>query len=111
MWFVGFCELILLRETGARELDDNFAWGYDFCVFILFVVSVLYFVKNVSLLSKKIVLCDMSDNTDIQEKEKRPAKGFGIAYQIAAFAALLYQVYCGVYFFVRLSQGLTFFMQ
>ena len=111
MWFVGFCELILLRETGARELDDNFAWGYDFCVFILFVVSVLYFAKNVSLLSKKIILCDMSDNTDIREKEKRPAKGFGIAYQIAAFAALLYQVYCGVYFFVRLSQGLTFFMQ
>ena len=111
MWFVGFLELILLRETGARELDDNFAWGYDFCVFVLFVVSVIYFARNVSALSKKIVLCDMSEKEDISDKDKSPAKGIGIAYEVIAFAVLLYQVYCGVYFFVRLSEGLTFFMQ
>ena len=111
MWFVGFLELILLRETGARELDDNFAWGYDFCVFVLFVVSVIYFARNVSALSKKIVLCDMSEKEDISDKDKSPAKGIGIAYEVVTFAVLLYQVYCGVYFFVRLSEGLTFFMQ
>ena len=111
MWFVGFLELILLRETGQRELDDNFAWGYDFCIFVLFVVSVIYFARNVSSLTNKIILCDMSDKTDMSKKEKSPASGIGIAYEVIAFAVLLYQVYCGVYFFVRLSQGLTFFMQ
>jgi len=111
MWFVGFAELILLRETGARELDDNFAWGYDFCVFVLFVLSVIYFARNVSSLTKKIKLCDMSYKVDTSKNDKSPAKGIGIAYEVIAFAVLLYQVYCGVYFFVRLSEGLTFFMQ
>ena len=54
MWFVAFAEYILLRETGQRELDDNFAWGYDFCIFILFVVSIIYFAKTIKELIEKI---------------------------------------------------------
>ncbi|MBO4310607.1 MAG: hypothetical protein J5856_06025 [Lachnospiraceae bacterium] len=110
MWFVGFVQLILLREVGERQLDDNFAWGYDFCLFVLFVVSIIYFARNASSLLN-IGICDMSDKTDISDNKKVKFKGAGIAYSIAALAILLYQVYCGVFFYIRLSQGLSFFMQ
>lgn len=90
MWAVGFLEYILLRETGQRELDDNFAWGYDFCIFVLFVVSFIYFINNIKNSSKKV-----------------PA----IIYMVIGGAMIIYHTYCGVYFFVHLCNGVTFFMQ
>ena len=93
MWFVSFVEFLLLRETGARELDDNFAWGYDFCLFFVFLVSLIIFYRNVSFGSR------------IKNKFLR------IAYAVSGGAILFYQVYCGLYFFIRLTEGATFFMQ
>ena len=116
MWFVAFVEYILLRETGKRELDDNFAWGYDFCLFILFVVSIMYFVKNIKSLLEKITKKNMSDLSDTSKDDTTPAKVnafdiFKAVYLVLALAILIYHTYCGVFFFVRLTQGVTFFMQ
>ena len=116
MWFVAFAELILLRETGERELDDNFAWGYDFCLFIHFTVSIIYFVKNVSMLIGKIIKKDMSNLSDTHKDDSKPASLnafdiFKAVYLILSAALLIYHTYCGAFFFVRLTQGLTFFMQ
>ena len=116
MWFVAFAEYILLRETGERELDDNFAWGYDFCIFILFVVSIMYFVKNIYSLLGKMNKKNMSDLSDTSKDDTAPAKVnafdiFKAVYLILALALLIYHTYCGVFFFVRLTQGITFFMQ
>lgn len=93
MWTVGFLELILLRETGNRALDDNFAWGYDFCLFFVFLTSIVYFVRDIM---------------KIKEKDK---KFFPIARNAVSAAVLLYHTYCGVVFFVKLCMGNTFFMQ
>ena len=116
MWFVAFVEYILLRETGKRELDDNFAWGYDFCLFILFVISIMYFVKNIKSLLEKITKKNMSDLSDTSKDDTTPAKVnafdiFKAVYLVLALAILIYHTYCGVFFFVRLTQGVTFFMQ
>ncbi len=100
MWFVAFAEYILLRETGQRELDDNFAWGYDFCIFILFVVSIIYFAKTIKELIEKI-----------KNKEFAATDVFKTIFCVLTVALLIYHTYCGVFFFVRLTQGITFFMQ
>ena len=100
MWFVAFVEYILLRETGQRELDDNFAWGYDFCLFILFVVSIIYFAKTIKEIIEKI-----------KKKEFAAIDVFKTIFVVLTAALLIYHTYCGVFFFVRLSQGITFFMQ
>ncbi len=104
MWFVGFLELILLRETGQRELDDNFAWGYDFCLFLVFTVSIIYFANNIKSLVKRIK--DSKENTG-----NALAITFTTAYAAAAALMLVYHTYCGIFFFARLTQGVTFFMQ
>ena len=94
MWTFGAAELLLLKETGRRELDGNFLWGYDFCLFVLFVVSVVYFMNNL--------------------RSARFLKGsyFGhMAYASILGAVLAYHMYCGIYFFLRLLGGTTYFMQ
>lgn len=116
MWFVAFVEYILLRETGKRELDDNFAWGYDFCLFILFVVSIMYFIKNVKSLLEKMTKNNMSNLSDTSKDDTASAKInafdiFKAVYLVLSLALLIYHTYCGVFFFVRLTQGVTFFMQ
>ena len=100
MWFVAFAEYILLRETGQRELDDNFAWGYDFCIFILFVVSIIYFAKTIKEIIEKM-----------RNKEFAAIDVFKTIFVVLTAALLIYHTYCGVFFFVRLTQGITFFMQ
>ncbi len=91
MWFVGFAEYVLLRETGNRAKDGNFSWGYDFCIFILFVVSMVYFVKN------------LKDETFANKTVR-------IGYGVFAGAILLYHFVCGVYFFAMILQGYTYFL-
>lgn len=92
MWFVSFVQLLLLRETGKRELDENFAWGYDFCLFIVLIVSIVYYLKNLS-------------------KDGIKNKTLKITYAVAGGAILAYQAFCGVVFFVKLCNGVTYFMQ
>lgn len=94
MWIFGAAELLFLKEDGPRIKDANFAWGYDFCLFILFLISGKYFVKNLKepdfLKGKKILK---------------------IAYGIILGAILAYHTYCGIYFFIQLTKGATYFMQ
>lgn len=93
MWFFGALELLFLKETGDRIKDANFAWGYSFCLFVLFIVSCIYFIRNL--------------------KDKRFLRGSRMArtvYGIVLCGVLGYHVYCGIYFFLRLLEGITYFM-
>ncbi len=83
---IGFLEALLLAETGSRSRDGNFLWGYSFVIFYIFVLS---FVKWLEM-GRKVVL------------QKAAFLGCGMVF--------VYQVYCGVLFFVRLMLGETYFM-
>lgn len=93
MWLVGALELIFLKETGTREKDGNFSWGYDFCLFVLFIISGVYFVRNIR-----------------DDKFLWGNKILKAIYIAIAGGSLVYHVYCGLYFFVNLMLGKTFFM-
>ncbi len=86
---IGFMEALLLAETGSRARDGNFIWGYSFAIFYIFVVS---FVKWLKLW-----------------KEGSHSWIYKVMFVLAGLV-LLYQTYCGVYFFVRLLGGETYFM-
>ncbi len=86
---IGFMEALLLAETGSRANDGNFLWGYSFAIFYIFVMS---FVKWWAL----------------QKKEQRTV--INRLFFVAGGLVLLYQTYCGVYFFLCLLGGKTYFM-
>jgi len=86
---IGFMEALLLAETGSRARDGNFIWGYSFAIFYIFVVS---FVKWLKLW-----------------KEGSHPWIYKVMFVLAGLV-LLYQTYCGVYFFIRLLGGETYFM-
>lgn len=84
---IGFLEALLLAETGSRANDGNFLWGYSFAIFYIFVLS---FVKWLKL------------GSGSKKTQKAAFAGCGVI--------LIYQLYCGVVFFVRLLMGETYFM-
>ncbi len=86
---IGFLEALLLAETGSRARDGNFIWGYSFAIFYIFVVS---FVKWIGLWR--------------QEKYTLLHR---VLFVVAGLV-FVYQAYCGVYFFLRLMSGETYFM-
>lgn len=94
MWTVGAVQLLFLKETGGRALDGNFTWGYDFCLFVVFALSIVYFMINL-----------------------RSSRFMGGIYPVRLLyasvlgAVLGYHMYCGLYFFIRLLNGVTYFMQ
>lgn len=86
---IGFLEALLLAETGSRARDGNFIWGYSFAIFYIFVIS---FVKWLELWKKEKCIWL-----------------YRVMFVIAG-AVLCYQLYCGIYFFLRLLEGETYFM-
>lgn len=102
MALVGFTEALCLAETGGRSRDGNFLWGYLFAIFWLYVVSL---IKWLSLRSVDIVLLT-AEGKSLQ----RIRLGLIRAAYILAGLVLLYQLWCGVYFFFRLLGGETYFM-
>ena len=87
---VGFLEALLLVETGSRSRDGNFLWGYCFAIFYLYVLcltkwqEILGCFKKASLYKKiGVVICGV---------------------------VLVYQLYCGCEFYIRLLFGETYFM-
>jgi hypothetical protein len=93
VWGVGLFQYVFLAEEGARSRDANFNWGYAFGIFLIMVVSVV-----------KLLQVWKQPKGIFQNKVLRYAF-LGIATIIFA-----YQCYCGLYFFGRLCQGITYWM-
>lgn len=93
VWGVGLFQYVFLAEEGARSRDANFNWGYAFGIFLIMVVSVV-----------KLLQVWKQPKGIFQNKVLRNAF-LGIATIIFA-----YQCYCGLYFFGRLCQGITYWM-
>ena len=102
MTSVGFAEALCLVETGSRSRDGNFLWGYLFAIFWLHAVSL---IKWLSLRNVDIALLTSGENST----QRVRMIIIRIAYILAGLV-LLYQLWCGVYFFFRLLGGETYFM-
>ncbi len=89
MTAVGFLEALLLSETGTRSRDGNFLWGYLFAIFYI------------NIYSTRIWLEDRPGKAD--------SPGKWILFVICG-CVFFYELYGGVYFFLRLLSGETYFM-
>lgn len=87
MSVLGFLEALCLVESGSRGVDGNFLWGYSFCLFVLFTLCAVKWVRT--------------DGKTWQHKALRI--GLGILYG--------WHLYCGLYFFLRLVCGEGYWMR
>lgn len=83
---LGLAEAICLTENGSRSVDGNFLWGYSFCLFALFSVCAVKWLKL-------------------------GRKGAAGVLRIVLGAVYGWHLYCGLYFFVSLVSGASFWMK
>ena len=83
---LGFLEALCLVEQGNRSVDGNFVWGYSFCLFMLFTMCVAKWFR-----------LNRSKNQ----------------FALKLFLGLVYacHVYFGLYFFIKLAFGASYWMQ
>lgn len=86
MTIVGFLEALCLVENGSRAVDGNFLWGYSFCLFVLFAVCAVKWLQF--------------GKTKLQSALRI---GLGLIYA--------WHLYCGLYFFVKLVAGASYWMK
>lgn len=87
---IGFVEALLLVETGSRANDGNFLWGYCFAIFYLFVMCLVKWQEVIGTI--------------------KSAPLWKKACFLVCGVVLVYHLYCGCEFFIRLLLGETYFM-
>ena len=92
---VGFLEAFLFTETGDREKAGNFMWGYSFTILLIFAVSLVKWAESAKKLSRA---------------EDRTRQYFKTGVIFISGIVLLWHLYCGIYFYVRLLQGVSYYM-
>lgn len=86
MSVLGFLEALCLVENGSRAVDGNFLWGYSFCLFVLFAVCAVKWLQT----------------------DRKGARGF---LRVGLGLAYGWHLFCGLYFFIRLVAGASFWMR
>jgi hypothetical protein len=52
-WFFSFLEYLFLSETGFRATHGNFSWGLHFFTFLVFCLSVGYWINDLTAYTKR----------------------------------------------------------
>lgn len=92
IWLFGFLEVFLFVESGTRSKDANFMWGYSISLFVLFLISLVRWIRD--CLNKEFL-------------GKYKAIRYG--YLVVAGATFAYHVISGIWFFGILLTGATYF--
>ncbi len=86
MMVLGFLEALCLVEKGSRAVDGNFLWGYSFCLFVFFAACAVKWLQM--------------KRTKLQGVLRI---GLGLLYG--------WHLYCGLYFFMELVTGASYWMK
>ena len=86
MAVLGFLEALCLVESGSRDADGNFLWGYSFCLFVLFAICAVKWLGF----------------------ERKGAQG---VLRVGLGLVYAWHLYCGLYFFINLVAGSSYWMK
>lgn len=92
IWLFGFLEVFLFVESGTRSKDANFMWGYSISLFVLFLISLVRWIRDCL-------------NKGFLGKYKMVRYG----YLVVTGATFAYHVISGIWFFGILLTGATYF--
>ncbi len=86
LMMAGFLEFLILYEKGDRFEHCNFAWGYMYGIFFVFVSSLMLLIENT-----------------VKKKQKLP-------FLIFEWGVYIWHLGCGILFFVMLYTGGYFYV-
>ena len=89
---VGMLEFLCFYETGKRQFDGNFSWGYYYAIYMMTICALMFLYKNI-----------------IAKVEKK-MKALKVIYVAIALGTLSYQTLCGIYYFLNLVRGHSYWM-
>lgn len=93
MWLFGFLEVFLFSEAGNRAKDSNFFWGYSMAIFFV----------NLFAMWKLVEINRCRKGIWARTIIRRIVVFMGVV-------CLSYQAWCGIYFFMNLLKGKSYWM-
>lgn len=93
MWLVSFLEVFLFTEAGKRAKDANFLWGYSIGIFFITIMAVLKWIEKIKV-----------------KEGLFKYNAIRFIFLFGGGAIFLYQTYCGIFFFIGLLQGNSYWM-
>lgn len=100
-WLSGLVEFLFIHEEGFRKDHGNLSWGYSFCIYLVFLVSLSWFLKNV-----KVFYEEYQKDKDVKSYFINHKKDC-IYLMLSAFF-LLWHLYCGLEYFWLMLHGASF---
>ncbi|MCR4793327.1 MAG: hypothetical protein K5871_11290 [Lachnospiraceae bacterium] len=103
---VGYAQYFLFSEEGARALDGNLSWGYAFTIILVFGTALVQWLGDMKLFACKGD--DVTKGADV--KSAGTSSVIKKVYLVLCGSVLLLHAYCGLLFFIRLLQGVSYMM-
>jgi len=94
----GFLEVFLFTEAGSRANDGNFMWGYSFAVLMIFAAALVKWAKGGMRMKA------------VWQGEKGRGSYCRMGIFVASGLILCWHLYCGIYFYIHLLQGVSYWM-
>ena len=107
IWVVGLLEYLFIHEEGARKDHGNLSWGYSFCIFLVFVVSIGWLCRNIQELWREYRSSEASSFWGWIRSAGRKWK-LEAAYLLVSVVLLVWHLACGMEFFLYMLQGGTY---
>ncbi len=106
MWLVGLFEYLFINDMGYRQNDGNLTWGYCFCLFPVFVVSLCWLYKDV----KKLYDAYKASGSTAFVAYVRENRAWGrLTYMAAAILLIVAHLYFGLVYFGIVYLGGSYF--
>lgn len=102
MTALGFLEALCMVESGSRSVDGNFLWGYSFCIFVLFLYTAVKCFQYPTGLK--------AGGGRLAIREASASQIVRLAVKAVMVFLYAWHLYCGLYFFIRLVCGESYWM-
>lgn len=108
-FLLGFIEVFLFAESGARSKDGNFLWGYAISIFVIFAMSMVLFIKDI----QEVLLKKNSNSSGFRRASgagSNAIKAVKKVWTILTLLVLIWHFVSGIWYYMLLLTGVTYFV-
>ena len=102
-WLFGLCEYLFIHEEGYRKDHGNLAWGYSFCIYLVFLVSSACYLEDLAAFFRE-------RRGTMDREECAAAEGRRALAVKSTAGRVIYLSVATVLFALHLVSGITYFI-